>query len=226
MRVSILATAAGALAGAALVSAAPVRDWSQVAGRTATGAVLVGNPAARVKLVEYVSYTCPHCAAFTAASHAMLQAQWVRSGSTSVEVRAVASDPLALTASLLARCVGPRYPAFADALFARQADWFERGADWQQANGARVNLYPAMARLHALADGSGLSDIARTAGGLTPAAIDRCFANQAELDAVITTSMKASNEIQGTPSFILDGKPVGNATWASLEPQLRAAGAR
>ncbi|WP_375381696.1 DsbA family protein [uncultured Sphingomonas sp.] len=214
---------AGALAG--VVAAAPIRDWSQVAGRTATGAVLVGNPAARVKLVEYVSYTCPHCAAFTAASHATLQAQWVRSGSTSVEVRPVANQPLDLSASLLARCVGPRYPAFADALFAQQLQWFERGADWQEANGARINLYPVMARLRALADGSGLSEIARTAGGLTPAAIDRCFANQADLEAVIATSLKASNEIQGTPSFILDGKSVGSATWASLEPQLRAAGA-
>lgn len=227
MRATVLATLVGALAGAAtLAAAAPVRDWSQVAGRTATGAVLIGNPAARVKLVEYVSYTCPHCAAFTAESRAMLQAQWVRSGSTSVEVRPVAGQPLDLAASLLARCVGPRYPAFADAVFTRQLQWFERGADWQQANGARVNLYPVMARLHALADGSGLSDIARTTGGLTPAAIDRCFANQADLDAIITTSMKAAGEIQGTPSFILNGKPVGNATWATLEPQLRAAGAR
>jgi hypothetical protein len=228
MRAAVLATFAGALAGVAAVTAAApaARDWSQVAGRTATGAILVGNPAARVRLVEYVSYTCPHCAAFTDASRATLAGQWVRSGSTSVEVRAVAGQPLDLAASLLARCVGPRYPAFADAVFARQAAWFERGADWQQANGARVNLYPALARLRALADGAGLSDIARTAGGLSPAAIDRCFTSQADLDSVIATSVKAAGEIEGTPSFVLNGKPVGSATWASLEPQLRAAGAR
>ncbi|MGI4733163.1 MAG: DsbA family protein [Janthinobacterium lividum] len=225
MRAATLAgfVIAGALAGA--VAAAPARDWSQAIGRTAAGTVLIGNPAARVKLVEYVSYTCPHCAAFTAASRATLQAQWVRSGSTAVEVRSVAGQPLDLAASMLALCVGPRYPAFAEAVFTQQPQWFERGADWQQANGARVNLYPVLARLHALADGSGLSDIARTTGGLTPQAVDRCFANEAGLDQIIATSRKAIDEIQGTPSFVLNGKVVGNATWATLEPQLRAAGA-
>ncbi len=223
MRRMVYAVVAGVLAGAG--GAAPARDWSQVVGRTAAGTVLVGNPAAPVKLVEYLSYVCPHCAAFTAAAAPTLQARWIRSGSTSLEVRPAVGQPLDLAAAMLARCTGPRYPAFAEAVFASQAQWFERGADWQQANGARVNLYPVLARLRAAADGAGLSDIARTAGGMTTPAIDRCFATDAELNAVLATSTQAMGAIEGTPSFVLNGRKVGSATWASLEPQLRAAGA-
>lgn len=223
MRAIGFVLATGAVAG--VVAAAPARDWSQAVGRTAGGNVLVGNPAAPVKLVEYLSYTCPHCAAFSAESHATLAATWVRSGSISVEVRPAAGQPLDLVAAMLARCAGPRYVPFADAVFARQAQWFERGADWQQTNGARVNLYPVLARLRALADGSGLVELARTAGGMTAAGVDRCFATDAELNAVIATSTQAMSAIEGTPSFVLNGRKVGNATWTSLAPQLRAAGA-
>ena len=56
--------------------------------------------------------------------------------------------------------------------------------------------------------------------------MDRCFASDADLQAVIASTTQAQDAIQGTPSFALNGKPIGTATWASLEPQLRAAGAR
>lgn len=222
-RLVLAAVLAGGAAGA--VAAAPARDWTQVVGRTAAGATVVGDPAARVKLIEYVSYTCPHCAAFSADSHAVLEGEWIRSGSTSLEVRPVAGQPLDLAAAMLARCAGRHYPAMADALFAQQRQWFERGADWQQANAARVNLYPVLSRLRALADAAGLADLARTAGGMTPQAVDQCLASDAELKAVVATSTQAQDAITGTPSFVLNGKPVGSLTWATLEPQLRAAGA-
>ncbi|HEX2762279.1 MAG TPA: thioredoxin domain-containing protein, partial [Allosphingosinicella sp.] len=70
--------AAAALAGAALGSApadaAPVRrsapvarDWTRTVVATPEGGFRMGNPAARVKLVEYGSLTCGHCAAFSRA---------------------------------------------------------------------------------------------------------------------------------------------------------------
>ncbi|HEX8555004.1 MAG TPA: thioredoxin domain-containing protein, partial [Sphingomonas sp.] len=52
----------------ALTAAAPARDWSTVAAKTATGAYVIGNPQARVKLIEYASYTCSHCAEFSVQS--------------------------------------------------------------------------------------------------------------------------------------------------------------
>ena len=48
-------------------AAAPVlRAWDRTVNLTADGFPVLGNPAARVKLVEFISYTCPHCADFNA----------------------------------------------------------------------------------------------------------------------------------------------------------------
>src|SRR3546814_9167637 len=53
------------LAGAA-APAPQAGDWTRTVTQTAAGSFVMGNPAAPVKLIEYLSYTCPHCAAFSA----------------------------------------------------------------------------------------------------------------------------------------------------------------
>ena len=58
---------------------------------------------------------------------------------------------------------------------------------------------------------------------MTPAAIDACFAGDADMRRIVAVA--AQSNVEYTPSFALDGKPLGSATWAQLEPQLRAAGA-
>src|SRR3546814_19557489 len=89
----------------------------------------MGNPAAPVKLIEYLSYTCPHCAAFSAESAAVLRGRMVKSGKVSLELRNAVRDKLDLAAAALARCAGTQgFFAAYDALFARQRDWYPRGA--------------------------------------------------------------------------------------------------
>src|SRR5687768_3218644 len=39
-------------------------DWQQVVAQTPAGGFVMGNPDAAVKLIEYGSMTCPHCAEF------------------------------------------------------------------------------------------------------------------------------------------------------------------
>ena len=51
------------------VAATPVAapnngDWSTVVSQTPEGGFVMGNPNAKVKLVEFGSMTCPHCAEF------------------------------------------------------------------------------------------------------------------------------------------------------------------
>ena len=46
------------------VARPPVSDWTHAVALTPEGGVRMGNPAARVRLVEFSSFTCPHCAAF------------------------------------------------------------------------------------------------------------------------------------------------------------------
>ena len=90
----------------AAVQAAPAKDWSRTVTLTKEGAHLIGNPAAKTRLVEYVSYTCPHCAHFVAEGTTPLKAGWVAKGLVAVEVRHLVRDRYDLVAALLARCGG------------------------------------------------------------------------------------------------------------------------
>lgn len=208
-----------------LLAATPARDWSRTAVRLPTGSYLIGNPAAKVKLIEYASYTCPHCAAFGTESAAVLRGQMIRSGSTSLEYRHLIRDNVDLAAAIVARCTGAKFAETSDAIFAAQDRWLPRALEWQQANGGRISTYPVLARLKAVADGAGLTAFGRAAG-LPDAAIDRCFADQAEVDRIVAMSANLPEGIDSTPSFLVNGKLVAHVGWAGLQPVLRAAGAR
>ena len=200
------------------------RDWNRTVTRTPAGETVIGNPAARLKLVEYVSYTCPHCAAFTAESAPVLRARWVRWGQVSIAIHPAVREPLDLAAQMLARCSGARFGAVHDAIYAGQQGWYGKGADYIRANIDPLNAQPVLPRLRALADGSGLTATA-TAAGLTARARDACFSTDTDMNRIVGLTDEAVKIIAGTPSFALNGKFLGSGTWATLEPQLRDAGA-
>ena len=213
---------------AALLLAAPLvaapRPWTAVATPVADGSYAIGNPKARVTLTEYVSYTCPHCAHYRDQSAATVNA-WVRSGALRVEVRSQIHDKFDLAAATLARCAGPaRFPALHDALFARQREWVERGIAWDEANGARMNLYPQLAKLRAAVAGAGLDEVAQGVG-MSAAALDACFADDRALNATLAAN-KATAGVRGTPAFAINGRMVDAPGWTQLQPLLRAAGAK
>ena len=160
------------LSAVALVAATAPRPWTAVATPVASGSYLIGNPKARVKLVEYVSYTCPHCAHFEKEADATLDAM-VRSGSTSVEIRNQVHDGIDLAAATLARCAGAAaFPKVHAAFFARQEQWYERAAEWAEGNRERVKSWPQLAQLSAVAEGAGLPAIAREAGAPAAAILE------------------------------------------------------
>lgn len=214
------------VAGFALVGAAPARDWRHTVGTATGGGFTVGNPAARVKLVEYLSFTCPHCGHFAAQSAAVLHDAMVRGGSVAVETRSAARDPYDLAAWMVARCGGPRrFHGLSAAIFAAQGSWTAKGSAWALANRATIEPLSRRAQLRMIADRSGLSAIGARAG-LTPAALDACFADDARLTAILVMTEAAFARIPGTPAFEINGALVDGSDWASLEPKLRAAGAR
>lgn len=218
-----------ATAAMALVAAAPpaARDWRTTASVSPAGSVLVGNPAARVKLVEYLSFTCSHCADFARESKAPLHDNLVRKGAVQVETRAAVRDGFDLAAWSIARCAAPaRFAALSGDIFAQQPAWFEKGNAWVTANGAALKDQPLPRQLRAFADGAGLTAIGAR-HGVTSAALDKCLANPAlgkQLDAM---TQAAFAKIPGTPGFEVNGKLVANAAaWSALQPALAAAGAR
>lgn len=222
MRSFLLAATLAALPLAA--PAAAPRPWTAVASVTPGGSFVIGNPKARVKLVEYVSYTCPHCAHFTAEAAPTLNAM-VRSGSTSIELRNQIHDRVDLAAATLAQCAGPRvFPTLHEALFTRQQEWIARAVAWDEANAGQVADQPQLTQLRAIADGAGLSELARGAG-MPPAAVAACFATDAALRRTLAVSAK-TGQVRGTPAFEINGRLVQGIGWAELQPMLRAAGAK
>jgi protein-disulfide isomerase len=214
------------LAFALFLTAAAPRDWSQATTRLPSGAFLIGNPAARIKLVEYASYTCSHCAHFSAESEPVLRKKMIRSGSTSLEFRHLIRDGLDLGAAIVARCTGSAgFAATTADLFAQQATWLPRGAEWQGANAQRIAAWPPADQFRAIADGAGLLAIGR-AHGLSDARLNACFADQGEIDRILAITRGAPPEVKGTPTFFVNGRLVAGADWTRLQPALRAAGAK
>jgi protein-disulfide isomerase len=136
---------------AASAQAAPEqKDWSRTIILTPEGAHLVGNPAAKTRLVEYVSYTCSHCAHFVVEGSEPLRKGWISKGAIAAEIRNLVRDRFDLTAAILARCGGPaRFSAIHDAIFAAQDGWLERVRAYAS---APMSLPPDATRAEVMTD--------------------------------------------------------------------------
>ncbi|WP_136163702.1 DsbA family protein [Sphingomonas flavalba] len=215
-----------ALGVALLPGAAPKTDWTRHVTVTATGAYVLGNPAAKVKLVEYASYTCPHCAHYANDSKAPIRRDFIADGSTSVELRHAVRDRLDFIATLLARCGGPaRFFATSDAIFAAQESWMDKAIAFERANAERLSKMPRDDAVREEARATGLFAIAE-AEGVPAKKLDACLADAEQQKLIGAMADRAWNEehIPGTPSFTINGTQVPNAaSWAMLEPALRAA---
>jgi protein-disulfide isomerase len=207
-------------------TAPAVRDWTTIVTTTPAGNVILGNPQARVKVIEYLSFTCSHCAEFSVDSAAVLKGQLIKSGSTSIEYRPIARDLLDIGATLLVRCAGGRgFVGGAEEIFARQGEWLSIGMGFMERDAKRFALDTPLGQVRAAAQASGLIDLMQ-ARGLSPARINACFADQTILAKMLANGDAARKVIKGTPSIVINGVPTDAFTWAKVEPLLRARGAR
>lgn len=217
--------AAAAPAAPPTGKAAPARvDWSRTVVATPEGGFRMGNPAARVKLVEYGSLTCGHCANFAKAGMASLVGTYVRSGKVSYEYRNFILNGLDVAATLVARCGGPsRFFPVADKLYATQGQWAGRVGSLTAAQKAQVSALPEDQRLGRIAELAGITQLAAR-HGIAPAQSKRCLTDQAAFDRLGKMSEAAQAlGVDGTPTFFLNGANIGSHSWATLEPILREA---
>lgn len=218
--------ALAALSLAAPLAAATQKPWTSIATPAPQGSYVIGNPKAKVKLIEYVSYTCPHCGQFAQESAPVLKGKMIASGSTSLEVRNAIHDRYDLIAATLARCSGPAlFPRMHEQLYARQEEWLNKAMAFDKASGQSPAGNTQGEKMRALANGAGLTDVAKSAG-MTDASITACFATEANLARTIQVAQAMQDKIKGTPAFELNGKLIEGVGWAQLEPTLRAAGAK
>ncbi len=233
------------LAGAAALLAAPVyadtdknldkpatdaadlrgTQWSTVITRAGGGHVL-GNPDAAVKIKEYVSYTCPHCATFARQGEPAIKLYYVPTGRVSLEVRHVIRDPIDWTAAVLTNCGEPSKFAQNHALFmGEQPKWLEEARKATPGQKQRwSNPNRTLAR-KAIASDLGFEELMERRG-YSRTEIDRCLSDNDAATTLVIQSMeeaKAMN-VSGTPSFAIDGTLLeGTHSWQPLQMQIDTA---
>ena len=223
-----LLLAAAALPAAAAApqgkAAAGRTDWARTVVSTPEGGFRMGNPAAKVKLVEYGSLTCSHCATFAKQGMEPLIATYVRSGKVSYEYRNFILNGLDVAATLVARCGGPgRFFPLTDKLYATQEQWKGRVRALTDAQKQALNALPENQRLGRLSELAGITQIAAQ-NGVAPASAKKCLEDRVAFDGLGTMSEAAAAKgVQGTPTFFLNDSNIGSHSWTTLEPILREA---
>lgn len=234
--VALLAALIGAALLAAPAQAAPARkpaaksapagrNWNQTVVRTGRDSFVLGNPDAPVKLIEYISYTCPHCAHFTQEADGQLRLGFIAPGKGSIEVRNFVRDPIDLTVALLTHCVPPQGFWATHLMFlTRQADWIGLEGTASEAQRQRWISGPLASRTRAIASDFKFYDMIASRG-VSRVAADKCLADEALANRLAAGTKDAVEKdyVQGTPAFVLNGLPLaGTASWAALKPQIEA----
>lgn len=201
----------------------PQGNWSAAITRTERGH-LIGNPEAETRLIEFVSYTCGHCASFAMEGEPAIDLTLLTPGKMAVEVRPVIRNALDLTVTLLAQCGDPA--GFKDrhrAFMYSQSQWiakYRNAPQSQQTIWARPDKASRMNAASAL----GLADML-VQRGQPISEVNDCLMDDAAAKKLIDngTADRIEFNVTGTPSFALDGKLLENVHhWAALYPVLSA----
>jgi len=212
----------------AKIAAPAGKSWGDVVSVTPEGGYRMGNPDAPIKLVEYGSLTCNHCAEFTEASSAEIRDTFVASGRVSFEFRNFVRDPIDLTAAQLTRCGAPEgFFALTDQAMANQKEMFEKAQGAGEAAYTAAMNQPEAKRGLAIAELAGLLDFFASRG-ISRDQAAACLADTAKATALATTTSKDAEryQINGTPTFMLNGQKLDGNTWAPIKVALENAGAR
>ena len=187
-RRAVIFQAAGVagLASLGAATAAPVKPrWP-----AAPGDMNLGNPNARVHVVEYLSLTCPHCAHFHETVFPAFKAKYIDTGRVYFTLRELLTAPAQVAAAgfMMARCNGgTRYFPIIGQVFRSQPRW---------PDGDVKDI---------------LLEIAK-ANGQTEAQFEACLVDEKALAALQARIDYATGTdgVTGTPTFFINGKMVAN----------------
>lgn len=166
----------------------------------------LGDPNAKVKVVEYASVTCSHCAAFNETTFPAFKAKYIDTGKVHYTFKEFLTPPEQVAAAgfLIARCAGKdKYFTVIDALFRSQQEMFQSG-DMR----------------------GGLLRVAQSAG-MTEQQFNACVQDEKALTALNTRVEKAIRQdgISATPTFVVNGKKIkeGDITLPELDAAIAEA---
>ena len=202
IRIFLVGAAALALIGVAI--AWLLSSGTNPVAFTATGAetddslvkeMTLGDPYAPVTMIEYASFTCPHCKNFHEGPMESIKAEYVDTGKVHFVYREVYFDRLGLWAGMTARCAGEdRYFDIVDMLYEKQSDWSESSSPADAAEKLRL--------------------IGRNAG-LSGEEYDACLMDDELAEALVAVWEKhrAADNVRSTPSFVIDGEKYSNMSF-------------
>jgi protein-disulfide isomerase len=165
----------------------------------------LGNPKAKVQVIEYASMACPHCAHFNETIFAPFKAKWVDTGKVHYTLREMLTDPVAVAFAgfLIARCAGPdKYFTVVDQVFRSQARW------------TQGNIKPVLQEVAA-------------ANGVDADHFNACLADEAAAQKIAGRAERASKEddVHSTPTVFVNGKRLDPlpSTPAEMDAAINAA---
>ena len=176
-------------------------------GETATDATPTDGPEvvemtlgaedAPVEVIEYASYTCPHCATFHQSVFKDLREDYIGTGQVRFSYREVYFDKYGMWASLIARCEPSRFFGVTDLIYKGQQEWARAGSD--------------------AAIAEELRRIGRMAG-LDGDQMEACLTDGDKLQSLVGWYQRNAEEhdISSTPSFVIDGQKYDNMSYADF----------
>jgi protein-disulfide isomerase len=205
----------------------PGGTWADVVNQTAEG-YMMGNPNAKVKLIEIASLGCPFCKKFEDEGAPVLIDKYVKPGKISWEFRPYPiHGPIDVAAALIVECNGPKtFFPLSQALYKDQLVWMGKVEATPQDKIAQIQNLPPNQLFVAMASIAGLQDWA-AARGVPQAKSSQCLTDQKQIDHQVQVANDVNNQypdFKGTPSFVLGGKMLADTgEWSKLQPQLDAA---
>ena len=157
-----------------------------------------GDPDAKIEIIEYASYTCPHCATFHAGPYKELKKDYIDTGKVKFVFREVYFDRFGLWGSMIARCAGPdRFFGVTDLLFKEQSQWTRAG------------------------DPAAIVKELRKVGlkaGMNDETLDACLNDSENAQALVTWYQENAerDNVRSTPSFLINGEPYSNMNYADF----------
>lgn len=162
----------------------------------------IGNPDAAVTVIEYASFTCPHCATFHSDVFPELKANFIDTGKIRFIYRPVYFDGPGLWADMVARCGGQeRFFGITGLLYDRQAEWSRASSQAEVAAGLQ-----AIGRL----------------GGLDDETVLACLQDNENAQALVAAFQEniTRDGIEATPVFLINGELTSNMSYASFAQTL------
>ncbi len=167
----------------------------------------LGNPDAPVTVVEYASFTCPHCASFHEGPFQELKKNFIDTGKINFVYREVYFDRYGLWASMIARCAGTP-----EAFFGMSELIYKTQSEWSRAGDANA-IVGELRKVGLLA-------------GLDADRMEACLQDDGKARTLVAWFQENATEdgIKSTPSFVINGQKYSNMSYAEMAELIEAAG--